>query len=149
MASVRLLVSTWSSQRTAAFAPNPAFVQYKVHGANYGAVFRLNDTFAVEPAMARDWQSIVDQCQTDAQAGTQATVFPDGGVGALRTFVPGATAAATDTSNLRLAQADQTYLAASAVPNTSPAGSTATSFVVVDPTSIPIRIGCVILRTTP
>lgn len=30
-----------------AFAPNPAFVHYEVDGANYGAVFRLNETFAI------------------------------------------------------------------------------------------------------
>jgi outer membrane receptor protein involved in Fe transport len=44
----RIIENTWIvDQIPGAFAPNPAFVQYKVNGSNFGAVYRLNDIFAL------------------------------------------------------------------------------------------------------
>ncbi|WP_414662404.1 TonB-dependent siderophore receptor [Horticoccus sp. 23ND18S-11] len=38
------IANTWVNQYIeGAFAPNPAFVQYKVDGANYGVVYRVNE----------------------------------------------------------------------------------------------------------
>ena len=45
--AVRPIANTWINDNIpGAFAPNPTFVNYKADGANYGVVFRLNDTLA-------------------------------------------------------------------------------------------------------
>jgi outer membrane receptor protein involved in Fe transport len=46
--TVRPLKNEWIvDEIPGAFAPNPSFARYKVDGANYGAIFRLNDAFAI------------------------------------------------------------------------------------------------------
>ena len=79
----------------------------------------LENPWLVQPSMARDWQALVDQCKTTATASTKSILFDQGQTGALRTFRPGATTLAKQ-SGLRYAQADQTYLAVSAVPGDFP-----------------------------
>lgn len=48
LGAVQPIAQTWVNEFIpGAFAPNPAFVHYKVDGKNAGGVLRLNDTFAV------------------------------------------------------------------------------------------------------
>ena len=42
-----ILPGTWIVDNPGIFANNPAFVQYKVKGSNFGGVLRFNDTFAL------------------------------------------------------------------------------------------------------
>jgi hypothetical protein len=76
------------------------------------------------PRLARDWQLIVDDCDDDGvpdEAG-EVTILEEGGWGAIRVGRPGQTdlAGTFDGITLRVGQADQTYLAVSAVPNARP-----------------------------
>ena len=83
----------------------------------------LRDPWSVDPSLARDWPTLVNQCPDTAPSPLgEATVLEEGGWGALRVGRPGvtATAAAGDDITLRFEQADQTYLATSAVPNSRP-----------------------------
>jgi cytochrome c peroxidase len=79
----------------------------------------MDDPWSVQPSMARDWISLVNQCQQQVSNSTQISLFEQAQTGALRTFLPGATELAKQ-NNLRFAQADQTFLAVSAVPNDFP-----------------------------
>jgi hypothetical protein len=81
----------------------------------------LRNPFVVDVALARDWVALVEQCASDPLDGTRLTVNQDGGWGALRVGLPGATATATlDNVERRFGQADQTFLAVSAIPNSAP-----------------------------
>ena len=79
----------------------------------------FDNPWTVEPSMARNWQAIVDGCQFAATPGSQSVVYPQGGMAALRTYVPGATQAGTGTL-ARTQQADQTFVAISAIPSEYP-----------------------------
>jgi hypothetical protein len=79
----------------------------------------FDDPWAVQPSMARDWQGLVAQCQTVPTGTTKTILFDQAQSGALRTYRPGSTTLAQQ-SGLRYQQADQTYLAVSAVPNDFP-----------------------------
>ena len=47
LGAVQPIRDTWVNEFIpGAFAPNPAFVKYNVHGTNYGVVLRINDTLA-------------------------------------------------------------------------------------------------------
>lgn len=79
------------------------------------------DPWSVSSILARDWASIVAQCSATAQAGTRVSHYPDFQLGTLRTFLPGATqTAASAGDNLKLTQADQTFLGMTAVANYHP-----------------------------
>jgi cytochrome c peroxidase len=78
-----------------------------------------DDPWSMQPSLARNWQALADQCQPEDQTGTNISLFEQAQTGALRTFLPGATELAKQ-DNLRFAQADQTFLAVSAVPNDFP-----------------------------
>ena len=53
----RPIANTWINDFIpGAFAPNPAFVHYKLNGSNYGVVYRLNDTFALSYNRAQSFR---------------------------------------------------------------------------------------------
>lgn len=82
----------------------------------------LRNPWFVGESLARDWVAIAERCPgPHVGEGTRVTVLPDGGWGALRSGMPGATYTATlDEVERRYSQADHTFLATSAVPNPFP-----------------------------
>ncbi|MCB9676272.1 MAG: DUF5011 domain-containing protein [Alphaproteobacteria bacterium] len=98
-------------------APDPCTV--RLYMANKYYDHGLRNPWDIEPALARDWSAITGQCAS-LPTGVQATLFPSGGTGSLRTTVPGATTLGSDTGSPRYAQMDQTFAAISAIPNTNP-----------------------------
>ena len=53
----RPIANTWVNDNIpGAFAPNPAFVNYKLSGSNYGVVYRFNDLFAVSYNRAQSFR---------------------------------------------------------------------------------------------
>jgi hypothetical protein len=97
--------------------PDPCLVQrffgnkYYYHG--------MTDPWSVHPALARDWFEVVENCPAEDQEGAVThAVHAEGGWGAIRTWQVGATdLAQTASHSQRYLQADQTFLAVSAVPN--------------------------------
>lgn len=79
----------------------------------------LDDPWAVQPSMARDWIGLLSQCNRPDTAGTTIRLFEDAVTGALRQHVPDADVFA-DEDALRFEQAKQTYLAVSGIPNDFP-----------------------------
>jgi len=101
--------------------PDPCFAhrffsnKYYYHG--------LKDPWNVHGSLARDWPSILDQCDaTDGMIpdGIEVEIWDEGGWGTIRVGQAGATEIATlDESDApsRFKQADQVMLAISAIPN--------------------------------
>ncbi len=55
--AVQPIKNTWVNEYIpGAFAPNPAFVNYSVDGANYGVVLRVNDTLAFSANRAQSFR---------------------------------------------------------------------------------------------
>jgi len=79
----------------------------------------LDDPWAIQPSMARDWIALVDSCDSDLQAGTHINLFENAVTGAIRQYLPG-TSAFAQQDGLKYQQADQTYLAISGIPNDFP-----------------------------
>ena len=79
----------------------------------------LEDPWAVQPSMARDWIGLAAQCQRTTQKGTRTSLFTEALTGSLRQYLPGSSTLAQK-EGLRFKQADQTYLAVSGVPNDFP-----------------------------
>lgn len=75
----------------------------------------LDDPWAVQPSMARNWINLAGQCQRTTQAGSQVSLFADAVTGSLRQYLPGSNSLAQQ-EGLRFKQADQTYLAVSGTP---------------------------------
>ncbi len=75
----------------------------------------LDDPWAVQPSMARNWINLAGQCQRTTQAGSQVSLFADAVTGSLRQYLPGSNPLAQQ-EGLRFKQADQTYLAVSGTP---------------------------------
>jgi outer membrane receptor for ferric coprogen and ferric-rhodotorulic acid len=57
-----------------AFAPNPAFVQYKVDGGNYGLVLRLNESFAVSYNHAQSFRISVGEGNLTYNPGVRQSI---------------------------------------------------------------------------
>ena len=97
--------------------PDPCLVQrffankYYYHG--------MTDPFRTTPLLLRDWYSVVDKCDLDSQDGeVLVSVHDEGGWGGIRTWQIGATELAqTEGHSKRFTQADQTFLAVSAIPS--------------------------------
>ena len=83
----------------------------------------MRDPWVVHPALARDWPQFVQTCAANLPAATgEVSILDQGGWGAIRFGRPGATTTATLADNItyRHEQADQTFLAISAIPNERP-----------------------------
>ncbi len=78
------------------------------------------DPWRLDPRLALDWRAHVAACEGGPAVGTAVHHYPAGGWGGLRSTVPGATAAARELASARAAQADQTFVAISAIPNARP-----------------------------
>ena len=97
--------------------PEPCAVQrffsnkYYYHG--------MVDPWRATPLLARDWYSVVEDCDLSQQDGqVEISVHPDGGWGGIRTIQVGATELAKiESHSQRFTQADHTFLAVSAVPS--------------------------------
>jgi iron complex outermembrane recepter protein len=67
---VRPLKDEWVVDEVpGAFPPNPDFIQYKVDGANYGVILRLNDAFAVGYNYAQSFRISVGQGNPSYRVG--------------------------------------------------------------------------------
>ena len=79
----------------------------------------MTDPFRTSPLLLRDWYSVVDKCDADSQDGqVLVSVHDEGGWGGIRTWQVGATELAqTEDHSKRYSQADQTFLAVSAIPS--------------------------------
>jgi hypothetical protein len=103
--------------------PDPCFThrffsnKYYYHG--------LADPWNIHPALAKDWPSIVSECDdVDGMLpdGVEVAAWGEGGWGSIRIGQPGATDIASSTDSdapARQRQADQVMLAISAIPNSS------------------------------
>ena len=81
----------------------------------------FRDPFVLLPALARDWEAIAATCDAPAREGLTVHLYPEGGWGGLRNRRTGTTAAAQDGGpTTRFPQADETFVAASAIPNAQP-----------------------------
>ena len=97
--------------------PDPCLVQrffankYYYHG--------MTDPFRTTPLLLRDWYEVVDQCDLASQDGhVLFSVHDEGGWGGIRSWQVGATELAqTEEHSQRYTQADQTFLAVSAIPS--------------------------------
>jgi hypothetical protein len=90
--------------------------------ANKWYAVGLDNPWDLETYWARDWSAITAQCPRTSRAfgSVLRTFFPKGGMGLLRTYLTGATTQAKLAGSGRFAQADQSFLSVSAVPNTNP-----------------------------
>ena len=79
----------------------------------------MTDPFRTTPLLIRDWYEVVESCDPSSTDGqVLLSVQEDGGWGGIRTWQTGATELAeTDGYSERFSQADQTFLAVSAVPS--------------------------------
>lgn len=79
----------------------------------------LDDPWAIQPSMARDWINLVTNCDAEQQAGTHISLFENAVTGSLRQYLPGSSPLAQQ-DQLKFKQADQTFLAVSGTPNDFP-----------------------------
>lgn len=98
-------------------APNACLTQLYFMNAYHGNGF--TDPWDLPPSMARDWSQISGKCNAPAANVHQVRVYPEYGQGMIRSFVPGASAAAQSATaaNPYRRQADQTYLTVNGVRN--------------------------------
>ena len=97
--------------------PDPCLVRrffsnkYYYHG--------MTDPFRTTPLLIRDWYDVVDACDLSSLDGeVRVSVHDEGGWAGIRTWQLGSTELAeTDGHSKRFSQADQTFLAVSAVPS--------------------------------
>lgn len=78
----------------------------------------FEDPWSVQPSMARDWFSLVEQCKQQP-AYQRVTLFSEALAGALRQYIPEHRPEVAQ-SEAKLQQMAQTYLAVSATPNDFP-----------------------------
>ncbi|CAM2064869.1 DUF5011 domain-containing protein [Sulfidibacter corallicola] len=105
----------WGDAPVGSISPDPCLVKAAFQNQHFES--GLQNPFLISPSMARDWAAIVNDCPTDPTTRVEVDHFPDSGVAALRQFQPGKTASGALPDFLHGEQADQSYLAISAVPN--------------------------------
>lgn len=98
-------------------APNACLTQLYFMNAYHGNGF--TDPWDLPSSMARDWSQISGKCNAPTANIHQVRVYPEYGQGMIRSFVPGASAAAQSATaaNPYRRQADQTYLTVNGVRN--------------------------------
>lgn len=79
----------------------------------------FEDPWDVQPSMARDWASIVSECNQSSTHQTKQILFDQAESGVLKSYIPNASPLANQ-ENLRFSQANYTWLGFNGVPNDFP-----------------------------
>lgn len=79
----------------------------------------FEDPWGVQPSMARDWASIVSECNVSTTNQTKQILFDQAETGVLKSYIPNASSLA-EQNNLRFSQANYTWLGFNGVPNDFP-----------------------------
>ncbi len=97
---------------------DPCFVRRYFQNKYYD--WGLRDPWSVNPVLAQDWFALAEACPAESLVGdVEVSIYPFGGWGGIRTWQVGATPMGQEATDveLRYAQADQTFVAVSAVPS--------------------------------
>ena len=79
----------------------------------------FEDPWSVQPSLARDWISIVNECDQSLIHETKQILFDQAESGVLKSYIPNASPIA-DQDNMRFSQANYTWLGFNGVPNDFP-----------------------------
>jgi len=80
----------------------------------------FEDPWSVQPSMARDWYSIVNECNKSTTNRTQQILFDQAKSGVLKTYIPNSSPISNSSDSLRFSQANSTWLGFNGVPNDFP-----------------------------
>jgi hypothetical protein len=100
---------------------DPCFVRRFFQNKYYD--WGLREPWLVFPVLAQDWFTLAEECPAESLVGdVEVSVYPNGGWGGIRSWQVGATPMGQEATDveLRYAQADQTFVAVSAIPNEFP-----------------------------
>ncbi|CAA6809329.1 MAG: Unknown protein, partial [uncultured Sulfurovum sp.] len=88
--------------------------------SNVWFVKGFDDPWSVQPSMARDWLSIVNECNISTVNETKSVLFDQAESGVLKSYLPNSSSIVPDEESLRFSQADYTWLGFNGVPNDFP-----------------------------